>query len=101
MRRTLITNLQWWLLVVLLTAAFAVYPEVVDADWWWSWVFYAAFYIGLILILRITWESRVQAAARRERARQIRFLRKPLGRKPSPWEVHLFVDSLDKPRPKR
>lgn len=89
MRRILITNLQWWLLVALLSLTFAFFPRVDRLDWWWSPLFITGFYVALFAILRPTWETRRQAEQRRS-ARRLRRRLKRYGL--APWQYTLLEE---------
>jgi uncharacterized membrane protein YbhN (UPF0104 family) len=65
MRRTLISNLQWWLFVALLTVTFVLYPHVADGPWWLSTIFIIGFYFAFMAVFRLRFETPQQARERR------------------------------------
>lgn len=76
MRRTLITNLQWWLFLALNAITWTIVPHLRDFAWWGLILFGASYYTAIIAIFRLNWESSSQAARRRADARQSRWYRK-------------------------
>lgn len=65
MRRTIITNLQWWLIVGLFVVSGVLYPDISRGHWWWSLLFSVAFYAAFMAVLRLRFETPQQARERR------------------------------------
>lgn len=79
MRRTVITRLQRFLLLLVIVCTAGVYHSVKTAHgsgWsWWGWV---VLFVGLVLteaVLRSRTETRTEAYERRIAARRLRYLR--------------------------
>lgn len=76
MRRTLITNLQWGLFLVLNAITWTIVPHLRDFPWWGLILFGTSYYTAFLAIFRLNWESSWQAYERRKDARHRRWLRK-------------------------
>lgn len=93
MRRTLITNVQWWLFIVVTGITWAIVPHLRDFPWWGLILFGFSYYAAVLLVFRINWETRGQAYERRETARRTRWIRKyltDLGYGMPPWHRRLI-----------
>jgi hypothetical protein len=98
MRQTLISNLQWWLLVALLTITFVLYPHVQDGPWWLSTIFIVGFYLAFIAVLRLRSETPQQARERRRtRTAPTVIFRSthPIGNEKAPTGSRWFVIAPD------